>query len=207
MALLPEEPKKRNGVVAIVVALVVLGLVYQYVYTPRQETITADRERLETLEAANQRAQLTYARGGGDIEEQLAQYQRHVMRLEQLIPQSEEVPSLMRSINAEGRRLNVEVVTLEPEGDQPGQFYTQTSYTIAAIGEYHAVGQFLTAIASLERIITPIDLSLQPFNDDLYADRMTDPVAANFRIQTYVLPEPGQGPPPAEVGGAAGGDR
>lgn len=204
MALLPEEPKKRNGVVAIVVSLVVVGGFYQYWYTGETERIEQDRAHLETLEAANRSAQLTYARGGGNIEEQLALYERHVMKLEQLIPGQEEVSSLLRSITAEGRRVNVEIADIAPEGVRPGQFYSQTSYGMTAVGDYHDIGRFLTSIASLPRIITPVDLDLALFpNPELYADRMSNPVQANFRIETYVLPERGSGPPPADVGEGA----
>lgn len=206
MALLPDEPRKRNAVFAILAAVVVVGLVYQFVYTPTNEELAVEREQLENLEAANRSAQLTYARGGGNIEEQLALYERHVRQLEQLIPASEEVSALLNNITAEARAANVEIANISPEGQQPGTYYSRDSYAMAAIGEYHAVGRFLTAIASLPRIITPRDVDLEEFtNAQIYADRMEDPVQVTFRIETFVLPEPGQGPPPAEVGGQGGG--
>lgn len=205
MALLPSEPKKRNAILAIVATLAVVGLAYQYVYTPATDEIALDRERLEELEAANRSAQLTYARGGGNIEEQLALYERHVMQLEELIPASEEVSALLNSITAEARAANVELANIAPEGKQPGTYYTRDSYGMQAIGEYHDVGRFLTSIASLSRIITPLDLDLSRFsNPTVYADRMQDPVQVTFRIETFVLPDEGQGPPPAEVGGQGG---
>ena len=205
MALIPDEPKKRNAYVAIIAALAVVGLVYQYIWTPRSEEIAADRERLETLEAATRSAQLTYARGGGNIEEQLAMYERHVMQLEQLIPASEEVSALLNNITSEARAANVELANIAPEGQQPGTYYTRDSYGMSAIGEYHDVARFLTSIASLPRIITPLDVDLSRFNNpQLYADRMQHPVQATFRIETFVLPDE-EGPPPAEVGGQGGG--
>lgn len=205
MALIPDEPKKRNAYVATIAAVAVVALVYQFIYAPRSEEIATDREHLESLEEANRSAQLTYARGGGDIEEQLALYERHVIQLEQLIPASEEVSALLNSITTEARSSNVELANIAPEGQQPGTYYTRDSYGMSAIGEYHDVGRFLTAIASLPRIITPLDVDLSQFqNPEIYADRMQDPVQVTFRIETFVLPEEGQGPPPADVGGQGG---
>lgn len=201
MALGPSEPRQQKALVAVLVAGVAAFLVYRYVYTPKMEEVAAVQSRVETLEASNQRARVLAARGGGNIEEQLALYERHVMRLEELIPAREEVATLITNITAEARRLNVEVATVAPEPVESGEFYTKEVYSIQAVGEYHAIGQFLTAIASLPRIITPVGMDLNRLQQsrNVWED-MESPVVATFSIETYVLPEPGQaGPPPAEI--------
>lgn len=207
MALIPDEPRKRTAIVILLVSVALAGLVYQYWYTPAQEDVAALTERLDELTQSNRAAQLLYARGGGrDLEEQLALYERHAMQLERLIPSAEEVPALLRSITAEGRQVDVELAEFHPEADQPGQFYTRKSYQITAVGEYHDVGQFLASIASLPRIITPIDVELERFSDpnEVYTNRMQNPVQASFRIQTYVLPAQGTAAPPADIGTQGG---
>lgn len=207
MALIPDEPRKRNAILILLASVALAGLVYQYWYTPAQEDIAGRTERLEELTQSNRAAQLLYARGGGrDLEEQLALYERHAMQLEGLIPSAEEVPALLRSITAEGRQVEVELAEFHPETDQPGEFYTRKSYQITAIGEYHDVGRFLASIASLPRIITPIDVELERFTDpnEVYQGRMQNPVQASFRIQTYVLPARGTAAPPADIGTQGG---
>jgi type IV pilus assembly protein PilO len=200
MALGLNDPKQQKALAAILAAGVGAFLVYQYVFTPRMEAVTEVETRVETLEAGNQRARVLAARGGGNIEEQLALYERHVLRLEELIPAREEVATLITSITAEARRLNVELATIAPEPPQVGEFYRKEVYAIQAVGEYHAVGQFLSAIASLPRIITPVQMDLTRLQEsrDVYGD-MDAPVVATFKIETYVLPEAGNGPPPAEI--------
>lgn len=199
MALGPSDPRQQKALVAGLVAAVGAFLVYQYVYTPRMEEVAVVQERVETLEASNQRARVLAARGGGAIEEQLALYERHVMRLEELIPAREEVATLITNITAEARRLGVEVAGVNPEPVQAGQFYSKEVYSLQAVGEYHAVGQFLTAIASLPRIITPVGMDLSRLQEARNVwDDMDSPVVAAFRIETYVLPEAGQGPPPGQ---------
>ena len=53
------------------------------------------------------------------------------------------------------------------------------------------VGRFLTAIASLPRIVTPVDLDMavspRQSNREEDAEEKT-PVLAQFQIQTYVIP-------------------
>lgn len=202
MALIPDNPKHQRALVVILAAAGAIFAIYQWVYTPTMETVQDRRTTLETLEESNRNARLTMARGGGNLEEQLALYERHVAQLEALIPASEEVPALISTITREGQRLGVEIQYISPQPDQPGTFYTKESYELRTIGEYHDIGRFLTEIASLPRIITPVQLDLGEFNDpqDVYRDLRT-PLLATFQIETYVLPEEGSGPPPADVGG------
>ena len=60
------------------------------------------------------------------------------------------------------------------------------TFDMTVFGEYHDVGEFLTRIASLSRILTPIDVSVEDFNDPRAAN-LDSPVVVNFRFQTYVV--------------------
>src|SRR3954467_7235690 len=149
------------------------------------------KDHVETLETKNRAAQITAARGGGQIEERLAAYERHVMVLEKLIPASDEVPALLREITSEARRLiGTDPASFRPEPDEPGEFYTKKAYAMQAIGSFHDIARFLTSIASLSRIITPVDLPLTPYAGAAGVTTIRNPVVADFRIETYVLPQP-----------------
>jgi len=69
-----------------------------------------------------------------------------------------------------------------------------------AIGEYHNVARFLTEIASLSRIVTPVELTVEPFQQPTMYPEYVSPILASFRIETYVLPEAAAAPPPAAGG-------
>ena len=199
----PPDPTQRNQLVVGVLLLILLYPFYAYWYTPNREEVTAMQERLDNLEDQNRRAQILAARGGGDLEERMALYERHVAKLEELIPAAEEVPGLIDDISVRARRSGVEVNRILPEPTEPGAFYSKTSYGMSIVGEYHDVARVLTEIASLPRIVTPVELDMQPFAQaNLFPDYVA-PVLANFRIETYVLPEGGAMPP--TPGEAAGG--
>jgi type IV pilus assembly protein PilO len=201
MALIPQDPKQQRYLFAILGTAVVFYLFYSFWYTPQREEVTAMETRLAALVQSNRSAQITAARGGAELEERLAEYERHVIALEALIPASEEVPALLREITAQARRLvGSDPAQFRPEPDEPGEFYTKKSYQMQAIGEYHDIARFLTAIATLERIITPVDVSITPYQDQQNVTDVEDPVIAEFRIETYVLPPPTQTAPPAQVG-------
>lgn len=202
MALIPQEPRQQYALVGIIVALAALYGFWEFWRAPSLETLEGSRDRLERLETQNRAAQVR-ALQRERLEQQAAVYERYVRRLEELVPAEEEVPSLLRDIQAEARRLDVDVDLIEPFSNEPGPggYYTLQSYNMRVIGEYHDVGQFLTSIASLPRIITPVELSIERFENQPLL-QLDSGVVVDFRIETYVLPT-GAGPQPAPSEGAA----
>jgi len=195
----PKDPKQRNSLLVGVALLVLIYPFYAYWYKGAREEVTSMQARLETLEDQNRRAQVLAARGGGDLEERMALYERQVARLEELIPAAEDVAILLDDMNARARQVGVEVNRLLPEPAEAGAFYEKRSYEIAVAGDYHDVGRFLADVASLSRIVTPVELDLQRHpQPQLYAE-MDAPVLASFRIETYVLPDR-EAPSPAASG-------
>lgn len=198
----PTDPQQRNYMLIGLVSLLAIVPYRMYLLAPRQEDNAAVRTRVENLEEQNRRAGMLAARGGGDLEERLALYERHVAQLEELIPAREEVAILLDDIQSRARAVDVDVKGLTPEPSQPGEFYDRTSYDMSVVGEYHAVGRFLTEIASLSRIVTPVQVDLQLYGAAREYPEMVAPVLASFRIETYVLPDR-SGQTVAEVGGGS----
>jgi len=198
----PTDPVQRNWMLGGIVALVLIVPFRMYLLSPRQEANQQVLQHVETLETVNRRASVLAAQGGGDLEQRLALYEQHVAKLEELIPARDEVPALLDDISSRARQLNVEQRELQPQPREPGEFYDKTSYLMTFVGEYHSIGRFLTDIASLPRIITPVQLDLQRFNQPQQYPDLESPVLASFRIETYVLPDSSSAPPPAQIGGA-----
>lgn len=208
MALVPDDPTQRNALlVGLLVVVAFYFLFWDMWYVPRGDEIAEMETRLEQLEDQNRAAQILATRGGDQLQERLDLFERHVSQLEQLIPEREEVPALLNNMSAEARRTGVDISLLRPEPAQTGEFYSRQTYEMEVIGSYHDVGRFLTAIASLSRIISPIDMDITPFTGDAAVVDVEDPVVARFRIQTYVLPsDEGGGADEGGGGGEQGGD-
>lgn len=185
----PTDPKQRNALIVGVLLLALIYPFYSFWYTGQREEVTAMQGRLETLEDQNRRASVLAARGGGDLEERLALYERQVGKLEELIPAAEEVAGLVDDISVRARQFNVELARIIPEPAEAGAFYSRTSYEMNAIGEYHDVARFLTEVASLSRIITPVEVTVELFRTPDTYPEYEAPVLASFRIETFVLPE------------------
>ncbi len=188
MPLIPDDPKQKQALAVIAVSLVVLYFANSLWYTGATEAVEAQEARVENMQAQNRTAQALAIRAGQDTEERMALYERHIAQLERLIPESAEVPALMDEISTVEREVGVTVDMMRPEAEEPGDFYTKQTFEMRVFGEFHDVARFLTRIASLSRILTPIDVSVEEFNDPR-ALSFDAPVVVNFRFQTYVIPD------------------
>lgn len=194
---IPDDPKQRNALFVGVLLLLLLYPFDHYYYAKQKAQVAAMESHLTTLQNNNRAAQVIAARGGGDLEKNMALYDRQVKKLEQLIPAAEEVPALVDDINQKAQQVGVNVTAFTPNPPEPGAYYTKESYDLAVVGEYQPVGKFLTDIASLPRIVTPVELDLSRFDKRNVYPGLVDPVLAKFRIETYVLPQNGAGADPS----------
>jgi type IV pilus assembly protein PilO len=204
MALLPDEPKQKNALIIGIIAVASFYFFWSYWYTPIKTEVDEMTARLEQLESENNRAQIIATRGGSELQDRLAAYEQHVVRLEALIPQREEVATLLNDVTTVARQTGVQLANLTPEADDVGVFYTKQSYALEVVGEYHDLGRFLSTISSLPRIITPINLEMVRFQGNRNVLDMRAPLEAKLQIQTYILPASSASPAGSGAGQPGG---
>jgi Tfp pilus assembly protein PilO len=202
---LPKDPEQQKRLLIGLVPLLLAFGYYQFMHGKKVAEVDALGTRLEQLESQNAAMRPQALTGGAELQQKLALYEQHMKRLEELIPQSEEVPQLLNSMSERAQDAQVDLSLMRPQAEVPGQFYTEQSYEIAVIGGYHEIGRYLGMIASLSRIITPVELKLEPRSGDTLRDG-TPRLLAGFRIKTYVVPPVAMPTTPAvpPQGGASG---
>ncbi|MBR9990220.1 MAG: type 4a pilus biogenesis protein PilO [Gemmatimonadetes bacterium] len=190
MALLPQDPQKQKLVLlALLPVLLAFGYYYFY-HTKRVTEAQTLQDNVDRLEVSNAGMRQIVGRYGADFQQRLAVYQAHVGQLEDLIPRREDVPVLISQITARAQELGVELAALNPSAEEAGDFYSRQSYELHVLGSYHGIGEYMTAIGSLPRIVRSKDFKL---NTDQPA---TEPgesplLRAIFRIETFIVPDPG----------------
>lgn len=192
MALIPTDPRQQKALVVGVAAITILYFANSFWLNPKREILEADQATLQTLEGSNRSAQLLATQGGRDLEERMALYERHISQLELLIPGEDQLAVLISDINSLARSARVEIQSFRPDGSEPVGSYTKETNAWSATGEFHDVARFLTQVASMERIVTPVDMDIQLFQNPAGGSQgVVSPVLATFRIQTYVIPDDG----------------
>jgi len=191
MALPPLDPQQRQKVLLYAVLVLGIGyLFYDYLYTPRAVEVEEMQLRVDSLEVRNRRARAVgEGAGTGEVERRLTLYRDQLKAVEGLIPSSEELPELLDAISAEAQRAGVEVVLIQPVGATEEAYYTRRVYDVAVMGPFHGIGDFLTRVASLPRVVTPTNLTLTPRGASAPepGDGNAPRLEARFSIETYVL--------------------
>jgi len=76
------------------------------------------------------------------------------------LPDKTEVAGLIVDISQSGLAAGLEFKLFKPGKEKPAEFYSELPISIMVIGEYHQLGEFVSAIAALPRIVTTHDISI-----------------------------------------------
>jgi Tfp pilus assembly protein PilO len=200
VALFPEEPRSQLKLLAAILAVAAGALYFNFVYRPTSIDLLDLTDRIENLETQNQLAE---ARVGNlqQLRDQLAMAERQLSALERLVPEGSEVPEIYEAIAQETQALNLRLLSIEPlaptVADSAGTLLRQ-EWALVVEGGYHGLGQFLTNVASFDRIVRPRVTEVVPAGVTGGGSQL---VRATFSLETFVLSAGGQaaGPPPEEA--------
>ena len=193
MALLPKNPRDQKMVACAVVAIALAALYWNFVWTPKHTQLAELTTRLDTLDARNANARARIAQGtAAELEAEAERYGRDLEVMRLLVPTGNELPSLIEQVSTAARREGLDIASLEPQPIIHGEMFDTYRYKVSVTGGYHALGEFLTNVGSLTRIVAPVNLNLglsgnRPANAVKLAPAGTAAVESKFEIQTYVI--------------------
>jgi len=175
-----------------IAAILLLGVYWYFLYKPKAAELAVTQAHVDSLEKKNQQAKADIASGSlQKLRAQSAEYEQSLKVMRQLVPRSNEVPALLEDISTAARRVGLDLATVEPMPVLPGEQFDTYRYKLAVTGGYHPVGQFLSNVGSLNRIIAPVSMAikLHPIADKTKArlKKGESLVDTEFQVQTYVV--------------------
>ena len=189
MALLPTRQRDQILLIVIVLSLGAIGGYFMYMYGDKAQQIATLDTHVAVLDSMNSKVKADIKNGAFERARREAQrYERNLAILSRLVPSTNEVPALLDQVSTAARRAGLELQDVAPAGPQPGEEFDTYKYKVGVLGGYHEVAQFLTNIATLDRIVAPMNVSLiatqgrgekKPRSGESLLD-------AKFEIQTYV---------------------
>ena len=112
---------------------------------------------------------------------QLAEIERDFGAMLRQLPGKTEVPSLLVDISQTGLGAGLEEQLFQPTGEIQKDFYAELPIKLRYTGSYHELGNFVSGIAALPRIVTLHDITIRPRNETAPDELALDVTAKTYR--------------------------
>jgi len=157
----------------------------------RGAVIVAKQDSINTFQARIDTAKAELAKGSvEDLRRRLEGYRTSLDLLRRLVPEQNEVPNLLDDITTRAKFRGVEVAAFSPGAVTAGPApFTTQRWEMVIYGHYDQLGEFLSDVASLPRIVVPVDLKVKTAAENIaktYGDSTGSLLQATFSVRTYV---------------------
>ena len=115
------------------------------------------------------------------LKQQLAEMKQSFGAMLRLLPNKTEIEGLLVDISQSGLASGLEFELFKPLAEKPQEFYAVQPINITVTGSYHEMGQFISAVAALPRIVTQHNIRLNPYSKS--AAESSSSEETNLRMQ------------------------
>jgi type IV pilus assembly protein PilO len=140
----------------IIISVAILGTLWGcfvwFFYMPQTEKISNLNQDLKS--AQDKLARLK------NVEQNLRVFKKHFKETEEkfkealkLLPDKEEIPTLLTSISNLGAESGLEFILFQPQKEVPRNFYAEIPLRLEVTGPYHNVATFFDQVSRLSRIV------------------------------------------------------
>ncbi len=170
----------RVGVIVIVFVLVVALGIYFFIVKDKAPL-------LERAQNEEQELRLTFE----NKQRKAANYDAYKAQLEQIeqsfgtmlrqLPGETEIPSLIVDISQTGLAAGLQEKLFVPQAEIPKDFYAEKPIKIRLTGGYHEIGNFVSGIAALPRIVTLHNINITRESNEEFDNLSMEVTAQTYR--------------------------
>src|SRR4029078_7903191 len=181
----PNDPGRwplpvRAGTVALCFGVVSAVWFYFFVWSDQKPAL--DEATAKELELRNTfQTKHSKAVNLAVYQQQLADIERSFGALLRQLPGRTGVPNLLVDISQVGVGAGMEEKLFQPSPEIKKDFYAELPIKIRLTGSYQQMGQFVSGIAALPRIVTLHGISIRPENRDFYDNLSFELTAKTYR--------------------------
>jgi type IV pilus assembly protein PilO len=162
--------------------LIAMVAVLGYVFVVNGQWPELDQARHKQVELWDQfKARQRKAANFDAYKAQLKEMEKSFGAMLRQLPGKTEVPSLLVDISQTGLAAGLEEKLFQPAPEVKREFYAELPIKIRLTGSYHELGNFVSGIAALPRIVTLHDIEIEPAEKDSYDDLVLDVTAKTYR--------------------------
>ena len=170
----------RAAVIAIIF-VIVLGLgIYWFIVkdkAPQLSRVQQEEQQLRLTFENKQRKAANY----DAYKAQLAQMEQSFGTMLRQLPGETEIPSLIVDISQAGLAAGLQEKLFVPQPEIPKDFYAEKPIKIRLEGGFHELGNFVSGIAALPRIVTLHNINITNASADSFDNLSMEVTAQTYR--------------------------
>ncbi|CAN5180164.1 type 4a pilus biogenesis protein PilO [soil metagenome] len=171
----------RAAAIVLIFTLVAIGGSYYFGFRNLNPVLEAAEQEEVELKASFEAKQRKAANLDA-YRAQLAEMERSFGAMLRQLPDQTEVPSLLVDISQTGLASGLEEKLFEPGALVRKDFYAELPIKIRLTGGFHEMGNFVSGIAALPRIVTLHDIQIKPLDS---VDSPADELVLDVTAKTY----------------------
>ena len=157
-----EKIKMPIRIVILVGTVMVLaGAFTWFVYLPKTKEIAKTKKEIAGLKQKLNRAKLR-AKKLKQFEAEFAQVDTQFKEALRLLPNTKEIPALLKNITKVGSDSNLVFQLFRPGKEKTRDFYMEIPVSIKVTGSYHNVAVFFNRVGRMDRIVNILNVSMKP---------------------------------------------
>lgn len=152
-----------RALIILACSVAVLGSVYYFDTQYQLEDLQKQKDEEIQLKATFEKKQ-SKAASLDAYKAQMKEMEDSFGTMLRQLPSKTEVADLLVDITQTGLASGLEFNLFQPKSEIPKEFYAELPIEIDVKGDYHELGQFVSGIAALPRIVTIHDISIKHEN-------------------------------------------
>jgi type IV pilus assembly protein PilO len=146
--------------ICVALFLILGGSFYYFFYMPKAEKINDLQDEYEALETKLFTLRATVKNFDKFQKEYEAAQMKFKLAL-QLLPEKQEIPSLLEGVSRSGKDSGLEFLLFQPGQELQRGFYAQIPVSIKVSGGYHNIALFFERVSKLPRIVNIVNIAIQ----------------------------------------------
>ena len=143
----------------IFIGVIMLGV---HFYIGDKEQLLNNKIRIEAKLKKDYAAVSNQVANLAGLRQQMADVEEQFKEIQRQLPTRKEVPGLLEDITNIGIASGLTIDSISLQAERKDKYYIELPIHISAKGSYHQVGNFVSGIAGIKRIVTLHDFKLTP---------------------------------------------
>ncbi len=146
----------------VLILAVCAGILYagwHFDVNPQREVLAGEEKKEVDLRGSFERKQKKAANLEA-LKSQMKEMEQSFGDMLRQLPNKTEVAGLIVDISQTGLAAGLEFKLFKPKKEVPSEFYAELPIQLNVLGTYHQLGEFISGVAALPRIVTTHDIDI-----------------------------------------------